>query len=69
MFFSKIGPNCNKLSPCQNGGKCVDTCNAAGFQCTCANEFTGTYCENEKGEPVEEKGCVINATIGSASFD
>lgn len=35
-----------KLSPCLNGGRCVEKLTlAADFVCECANEFTGSLCE------------------------
>ncbi|XP_065053420.1 uncharacterized protein LOC135682455 [Rhopilema esculentum] len=45
---SNVGPRCALLSPCRNGGKCVDTCTEDGFKCQCKEMFTGKYCENER---------------------
>ncbi|XP_065054606.1 uncharacterized protein LOC135683313 isoform X2 [Rhopilema esculentum] len=43
-----VGPRCVELSPCQNGGKCVDVCSGDGFKCHCKEMFTGKYCEKER---------------------
>eukprot|EP00112_Aurelia_sp_Birch-Aquarium-sp1_P023248 Seg685.4 transcript_id=Seg685.4/GoldUCD/mRNA.D3Y31 product="putative skeletal organic matrix protein 5" protein_id=Seg685.4/GoldUCD/D3Y31 len=52
-----IGPKCKSLAPCQNGGKCVDTCSSMGFQCICINGYTGTFCEKERGKEGEFTSC------------
>ncbi|XP_065057327.1 uncharacterized protein LOC135685341 [Rhopilema esculentum] len=45
---ANIGPTCKLLSPCQNGGLCMDTCSAPGFQCHCSRLHQGTFCEKPK---------------------
>ena len=47
------GPDCSERAPCvercMNGGAelCTDVNNDDNFNCTCPNEYTGQYCENQ----------------------
>lgn len=40
------GQGCSS-SPCRNGARCIDYPNGS-YSCNCANEFSGTNCENSK---------------------
>lgn len=40
-----LEPVCPFIS-CQNGGTCVESGNAAGFECMCPDLYTGQFCES-----------------------
>ena len=41
---------CQSCNYCQNGGTCLETCEEGGlrFTCSCANTYTGKYCDKQK---------------------
>ena len=41
----QLGPVCDKLSPCENGGKCRDVCEPPGYKCKCIEPYHGEKCQ------------------------
>ena len=47
IFFPAAQSKCF-LSPCENGGSCIETMSGPGYECQCPAGFRGQSCEGNK---------------------
>jgi len=65
ICYAPLCPDINNCSsnPCLNGGTCRDVVN--GFECDCAQDFTGNTCENRTVSFCNPNPCKNGATCTS----
>ena len=47
--YFQAGNKCRMLDPCQNNGVCEESCDSAGYKCTCDEFHYGQNCQDGKG--------------------
>nr|XP_006814129.1 PREDICTED: tenascin-X-like [Saccoglossus kowalevskii] len=63
---SKVASADNCASnPCQNGGQCTNT--PSGYECECAEGYTGTNCETEELRPIPKDVTVTDITSSTGT--
>ena len=58
---------CCKNNPCQNGRKCIETCEPTSvrYNCSCSEKFMGRHCERKRKR--KRKSCQAYKAAGERS--